>query len=226
MRFQRSQIVWAAALCFGLAATASYAGGRHRPGHAWHHGHPGHGLNRSPLLLFDTLDLLESDTAPLNFTAENFPSADIDSNGVLDDDEWTTFSDEKYDNLTERILHRHPDVDIDSNGILDADELDAHEAAAIERYSRMLLERNPEADIDSNGVISADELEAVRAENRAEFLERKPEADLDGDGILTAEELAAYRLAQRAGDNRPQGHRRPGHKRGHRGAFGHGRSRS
>ena len=224
MKTLKTNTVLVAALCFGLAASASYAGGRHRqgkgPGHGPHRNHQGQRHHGSPLMMFDTLDLLQSETAPLNFTVENFPAADIDSNGTLDAEEWTTFATAKYNKLIEHVLHRHPEIDIDSDGVLDDGELAALKADMTERVSNKSIERKPDADIDSSGEISADEIEAVQAAKLAKFLERKPDADLNGDGTLSAEEFAAFRLVKSAKQSSQPGSRRPGgvgHKRGHRG---------
>lgn len=231
MRLGKHKFGLTAALCFALAATASYAGGKHGPreggpgGPGGHGGPRGGGPGGSPLIMFDTLDLLESTTPPSNFTVENFPAADTDSNGTLDADEWTAFADAKHDKLVEGLLKRNPDADADSNGELDDSEIAAIKASMIEKMSAMLLEKHPEADTDSNGEISSEEFEAVQADHRAKFLEREPDADLDGDGTLTAAEMAAFLLAKQPGeghDGGPGGPGGPGHMRGRPGG-GHGR---
>ncbi|MGB0716437.1 MAG: hypothetical protein ACPGXK_11190 [Phycisphaerae bacterium] len=154
------------------------------------------------------LDYLTQENVPATFTAELFPDADIDVNGTIDNEEWTSFAEDKIAEIAEKIGNRAPGVDADEDGEVTVDEVNAFVDDKVAKIKERMVEVKPELDLNEDGVLSDDEMASAKAAKLTKMLERHPEADLNADGELTTEEMIVARLSGTV--EKPERHRRRG----------------
>lgn len=187
------------------------------------------------VLALDLLEGLGAETAPEGFTADAFPKADENEDGVIDDAEWQAFAAEKRENILDSLTRHHKGLDADGDGAIDATELESFKAERVAEAGEYILQHNADADQDGDGVLSMEEFAAFREAGakkaRADVLKRNPDADVNGDGSLSDDEmfLIQLKLAER-GDRatgRHDGRGKHGEDRWrHTGGFGDSDSRS
>ena len=163
------------------------------------------------VLALDLLEGLGAETAPEGFTADAFPKADENGDGVIDDTEWQAFAAEKREKILDSLTRHHKGLDADGDGAVDATELDAFKAERVAEASEYILKHHADADKDGDGVLSMDEFTAFREvgmnKARADVLKRNPKADIDGDGSLSDDEMFLINLMSAERGDRPAGWR-------------------